>query len=612
MALRDEDAVRDGYTPFDGSSFVKGAKQILGFDNPEKDVEQGTGQIKTFNQLGFTGISDKPDGWYLPKDLSKVAIILETKSEKYDLYNPKFEEELFKNIDIVSTKYNKIIGILYNGKNIRVYKGKIEDLSTAPSLQYKSYYISLYTQTKIDKELIYQVTQKINNLLHFEFGMTDLQDRMIFTACALVAQRYNPTNGLERLRGMSYSIFQNWIFNSLSKAIENDKKQNSKLEVLLEEYSAVKMNITEDQSAINSFIDNVCKIADLVNSDHWNGEDVMAIFFNEFSRYRKKSEAGQIFTPDHITSFMYRLIKVNMDDKILDATCGSGAFLVKAMANMIKESGGVNTEKAKNIKSEQLFGIEMYRKVFALACANMMIHKDGKTNLAQIDARSNEASIWIKSKNITKVLMNPPYERKYGCMKIVTNVLNNVPKGTKCAFILPDKKLEKDGGKKLLKDHTLTHIIKLPENLFFGVGVTTSIFIFETGIGQGTRNIKGYYIKDDGLKTVKNKGRQDVNNTWDNIENYWIKAIQDDNDTEFNTRQLIDPIQNLSYQIVEKKFEIHDDDFVKTMMDYEMSNLGIDTKEFNNKLIKKILYNSEINNSDEGVSIIIKKGIKND
>ena len=68
MMLRDEDAVRDGYAPSDGNPFVNGAKQILGFDRPEKDVEQGTGQIKTFNQLGFKGINDKPDGWYLPKD----------------------------------------------------------------------------------------------------------------------------------------------------------------------------------------------------------------------------------------------------------------------------------------------------------------------------------------------------------------------------------------------------------------------------------------------------------------------------------------------------------------------------------------------------------------
>ena len=71
------------------------------------------------------------------------------------------------------------------------------------------------------------------------------------------------------------------------------------------------MAITEDHEAINYFIDNVCEIADLVNSDNWNGEDVVAIFFNEFNRYRKKADAGQIFTPDHITEFMCRLTEVD-------------------------------------------------------------------------------------------------------------------------------------------------------------------------------------------------------------------------------------------------------------------------------------------------------------
>ncbi len=522
------------------------AREILGFNENEEGIKQGAGQVTTFNQLGFTGISDKPDGWYLPDDASKVAIILETKSELEDISKEKWVDELFKNTDIIDSKYSKIIGILYNGVDIRVFKNKVELTNVSKKLEDKKYYLGLFNKDKLDKNHIYEVTQRINNSLHFKFGMTDLQDRMIFTACALVAQRYNPKNGLQRLKDMNYSTFHNWIYSALSKAIEDDKKQNAKLNVLLEEYSAVRMSITEDQAAINEFIDNVCEIADLVNSDHWNGEDVMAIFFNEFSRYKGKADAGQVFTPDHITSFMYRLIGVNMNDRVLDATCGSGAFLVKAMSNMIKEAGGVNTAKAKQIKSEQLFGIEMYRKVFALACANMMIHKDGKTNLAQMDAKSTEARVWIQSNNITKVLMNPPFERKYGCMQIVKNVLDSVPSGTKCAFILPDKKLEKDGGKKLLKDHTLTHIIKLPENLFFGVGITTSIFVFESGIAQGTRNIKGYYIEEDGLETVKNKGRQDIKNKWEDIENYWIKAIQDDNDYKYNTRQLINPKEHLS------------------------------------------------------------------
>lgn len=595
MTFKTEDIVRDE------------AKISLGFDKQEKDVKQGTGQITTFNQLGFNGIVDKPDGWYLPNDVSKPAIILETKSESEDLSKQKWVDELFKNLDIISSKYSKNIGILWNGKDIRVFKNKKELFDVSNTLENKEYYIRLCLQEKIDKNHIYEITQRINDNLHFNFGMTDLQDRMIFTACALVAQRYNPKNGLSRFIDMDYSTFHNWIYNALAKAIEDDKRQNNKLDVLLEEYSAVRMSITEDQKAINGFINDVCEIADLVNSDNWNGEDVMAIFFNEFNRYRGKADAGQVFTPDHITSFMYRLIDVNMNDRVLDATCGSGAFLVKAMCNMMKEAGGINTEKAKKIKKEQLYGIEMYRKVYALACANMLIHKDGKTNLAQMDAKSAEASAWISSQKITKVLMNPPFERKYGCMTIVENVLDNVPSGTKCAFIMPDKKLEKDGGKRLLKKHTLTHIIKLPENLFFGVGVTTSVFVFETGKPQKDRSIKGYYIEEDGLETVKNKGRQDIKNKWPELENYWIKAIQDDNDYKYNTRQLINPNEHLSYQMPEKPFEICEEDFVKTMMDYEMFKRGIDVKEFNADLLKKVLYGSDVTENGDNIHITIQK-----
>lgn len=80
-----EDEVRDGYTDKDG--FHNGAKQILEFDIPEMSVKQGTGQLTSFKQLGINGkgSNHKPDGWYLPDDVSKVAIILETKSSDKDI-----------------------------------------------------------------------------------------------------------------------------------------------------------------------------------------------------------------------------------------------------------------------------------------------------------------------------------------------------------------------------------------------------------------------------------------------------------------------------------------------------------------------------------------------
>lgn len=253
---------------------------------------------------------------------------------------------------------------------------------------------------------------------------------------------------------MDYAGFQNGILNALNKAIRSDKAQNAKLELLAEVYSEIKMNVSTDDEdpravqrltdLIGDFIDWITEISGLINSSAWDGEDVMAIFFNEFNRYKKKSESGQVFTPDHVTGFMYRLLEVNKDDRVLDACAGSGSFLVKSMSNMIREAGGVGTRKAKQIKREQLYGIEFDREIYALACANMLIHKDGKTNLAHMDARTESASEWMQATDATKVLMNPPYENKFGCMKIVENVLNSVGRDVLCGFILPDKKLEKN------------------------------------------------------------------------------------------------------------------------------------------------------------------------
>lgn len=332
----------------------------------------------------------------------------------------------------------------------------------------------------------------------------------------------------------------------------------------------------------------------------------MAIFFNEFNRYKGKSESGQVFTPDHITSFMYKLIKVNKDDIILDAACGSGAFLVKSMCNMIKEAGGISTNKASKIKQDQLYGIEFDRQIYALACANMLIHKDGKTNIEHLDTRTETACEWIKDKPITKVLMNPPFENKYGCIDIVSNVLDNVSVGTVCAFILPDKKLEKVGkkGSKLLKHHTLKKIIKLSEKTFLE-GVTTSVFVFEAGKPQNNEEIFACYIEEDGLETVKNQGRQDIKDKWNGIESYWIDVIKKQSGNE--TIQWIKPTEHLSYQMPQPEFEIFEEDFIKTVMDYYMFEENIDVKSFSENITDKVLYSSNVIEENNIISIQLPK-----
>lgn len=562
------------------------ARITLEFDGRE-NARCGVGQLTTFNNLGFKGVLDKPDGWYLPDNPTDVALILEVKATHIALGRAQ-REELVKNVSVAATRYKKVIGILFNGVDVAVYKdGSWFD--DAHGLQNKEYYFALYDTEAIDKELIYNLTARINNCLHFKFGIKDLYHRMIFTACALVAERYGAA--LYKVKDMGYTMFHTRIHSVLNKSLEKSRNQNSKIDILLEVYSEIKMNIQDNQEAINDFIDWVCEIAECINSSAWHGEDVMAIFFNEFNRYKGRTQSGQVFTPEHITGFMYKLIDVHKKDRVLDAACGSGAFLVKAMSYMIDEAGGPETSEATKIKRQRLFGIDFDREIYALACANMLIHKDGKTNLEQMDSRSEEAGEWIASKKITKVLMNPPFENKHGCVDIVANVLDHVPAHTDCAFIMPDKKLEKVGKAKvrrILAKHRLKKIIKLPENTFFRIGMTTSIFIFESGVPQDGKPIFACYVAEDGLMTIKNKGRMDLRGNWPGIEAYWLDVIAKRSGDD--SIQWIDPAEHLSYQMPEEPFEITDADFRKSVLDYLMFQHGLDAQEFRQSVLDHVLY----------------------
>ena len=259
---------------------------------------------------------------------------------------------------------------------------------------------------------------------------------------------------------------------------------------------------------------------------------------------------------------------------------------------MVKEAGGTNTKKAKIIKEKQLYGIEKDREIFALACANMLIHKDGKTNLEHMDSRSVDAGWWMRDKPITRVLMNPPFENKYGCLDIVENVLFNVPAGTVCAFILPDNKLEKARGRvrRWMQFHKLTKIIKLPKEIFSGV--TTSIFMFTVGMPQRKQEIFTCYMAEDGLETIKNQGRHDIRGRWEAIEQQWVDIVR--KQTGSDTIKWISPDEHLSYQEdIEVPMPTRAD-FMKRTLAYALFKQEIDEQEFFENAKDHMLYGTPL------------------
>ena len=132
-----------------------------------ESAQAGVGQLTSFNQLGFRGVKDRPDGWYLPNETHYPALILEVKGSNIKL-GEKEREELQKNIRIVQTRYKQVVGLLYNGYELEVYKDG-ELVEGENELMDKEHYLGLFSTNRINKMLIYSLTHSINDTLHFDF-----------------------------------------------------------------------------------------------------------------------------------------------------------------------------------------------------------------------------------------------------------------------------------------------------------------------------------------------------------------------------------------------------------------------------------------------------------
>lgn len=496
-----------------------------------------------------------------------VAVLVEKKQSQNIIKYRKQVENYEKLERAIGTRH--VVGILYD-----VETGEFICITHPEEVAFQSmkYYEGLFEQ-KVEKDEVYGAVQSINNKLH-KLGVSNLVSRMMFTGLSLVALRL----AKEQNRPIPRTTFED-MKNSLSNIIRDNitpKKnhKNSKLHLLSQEFSKISLN-ESNQEDVEEIYENIDKISGWITSYSWSGKDAMAIFFNEFRRYSKKSEHGQVFTPEIWTDLMYKLIGVDYTCNVLDAACGSGTFLTKAMSKMIKEKE-VNKKK---IMEEQIFGIEWAKELYVLACVNMLIHKDGKSNIIQADSTREETGEWIKGQKINKVLMNPPFEGQDG-VRIVKNVLDNVEENSLCAFILPDRTFYTKSKKivnGILSQHTLEKIIKMPKDVWNGLaGISTSIFIFRTNTPHANKDILKYWIKDDGLITVKNGGRQDVNNCWvddgnKNLLEYWADVIN--NNRNHKTKQVG---KELEYLVPTGEVVLTERDFEKTVLDrliFENSNI---------------------------------------
>ena len=276
-----------------------------------------------------------------------------------------------------------------------------------------------------------------------------------------------------------------------------------------------------------------------------------------------------------------RVTGVDRTKRVLDATCGSGSFLVQAMVKELADCRRGKREKEakdlmRKVKEEHIYGIEVEEKAYGLSTTNMLIHGDGNSNIKF--GSCFDYKDFIKDADPDIILMNPPYNAKpigipakykasWGNSKngkedptkgfVFVHYLSDVikemndkrevngqPRKTvKMAVLLPvaaaigTKTIIQNEKISMLENNTLEAVFTLPNEIFYpGASASACCMVFTLGEphvkadGTVRETFFGYY-KEDGFKKKKNLGRveqfdEDGNSKWKAIEEEWLRLFR--------------------------------------------------------------------------------------
>lgn len=249
-----------------------------------------------------------------------------------------------------------------------------------------------------------------------------------------------------------------------------------------------------------------------------SAEDYLGRFYGEFMSYSggDGQSLGIVLTPKHVTELFCDLVELKPSDTILDPCCGTAGFLIAAMHNMLQKTD--NPETQRNIRKNQLHGLELQPYMFTIATTNMILRGDGKSNLEQEDFLKFNPSL-LQEKGCTVGMMNPPYSMGSKSnpslyeINFTEHLLNSVVQDAKVVVIVPQSSMngktkeEQAIKENILKFHTLEGVITLNKNSFYGVGTNPCIAVFTAGIPHyKNKKVKFINFENDGFEVQKHRG----------------------------------------------------------------------------------------------------------
>ena len=414
---------------------------IIDAKGPDEDVNDGVNDAQLYVAVLRRQIkSPKPEQYcigingykLIVKEYESNEIKLELNFEDFEESNQKYQKlksilsyEALKSFYESNIKFSDVFefkrpprtelnGIFRACHNL-IWKKEKKKPTEAFYEFAKLFFIKLFYDRKINKEILKQKKVLGPEDVIFSVRWIEKQEREL--------SERNPVNSI---------LFKN-IREDLEKEIEERKKKRifKKEEPINLQPSTIK-EVVRQLEHLNLFgID-----------EELNGR----MFENFLSATVRGKDLGQFFTPRSVVKFMTKLAELKVDDRhidrVLDAFCGSGGFLIEAMADMFSkiEAMKIKTDiEKRNLKDEvvknYLWGMDADKgellPISRVARMNMYLHGDGSNRIYWVpDSLDKEMYIEETDRELKEeaeslkkeikdglqfdvVLTNPPFSMKY-------------------------------------------------------------------------------------------------------------------------------------------------------------------------------------------------------
>ena len=530
-------------------------------------------------------------------ELDDVVVLIETKQNFVRNDEKQLREYLEEERAIHPGR--KVICILANTNDdkIKVWNSFVDDehvLKDETMLDRMSHYVRLFRINKSnDRETVLKNTYALNELLHKKDIDEKLRSQFVGTSLLYIKDLVGKKGAVSITKEFVDSLKEMWslmrpkgirgaVEGVLSDLLDGSDNKAKKIELLQKNVLGnQKVRALKTNDWIQIFETVILDIYRYIDTDSSEGQDILNMFFIAFNKYTGKADKNQAFTPDHITEFMCRVTGVDRTKRVLDATCGSGSFLVQAMVKELADCrNGKREDEAAElmdiVKKEHIYGIEVEEKAYGLSITNMLIHGDGNSNIKF--GSCFDCKEFIEKANPDIILMNPPYnakpigiperyKSKWGKTKdgkedptkgfVFVHYLSDVIKDmnekrekaglsrktVEMAVLLPvaaaigTSKIVENEKISILNDNTLNAVFTLPAEIFYpGASVSACCMVFTLGKphvdtdGTISETFFGYY-KEDGFKKKKNLGRveqfdESGHSKWKIIEDNWVRLYR--------------------------------------------------------------------------------------